>query len=508
MAVKFLTNLDLNGNQLLNARLQVLASDPGTAVAGDIIYNSSTNVFKFYNGTDWIDPSLGGISGSGTIGTIPIFVTNTTTIGNSPITTTGNRANFLDGIRLAGGNLETSTNSGTFLAVNQGLLDKNLGAGASGQLLSSTGTQVSWINAPVSYTKWIAKAGSTTQDVNDGDSYSIEESALKPGIFPAPVTKLSTVVTQPLSLWTKNMTLASPSTYSTDVLLWGTNSTGYAVQKTHIEDIPVSAWGAATASINMDTNAIIGLPTPTLPTMAANKAYVDGLVAGGVTVKGGFNATTGITAPAGTNLYTNTAIAIGDYYIVTVAGNFFGQTSTPLTPGDSVIALNNVASGSTSITDFAVIQSDTDLATATTVGIGNVNVNTTTNNEGLSLQYANGTATVGFNIKNNLTTASGLADDDAFAMFQGSAGSQGNFSITSQLMADYFSAKNSFKGTSTSGTTHTFTHNLNSLNVTVQLIDNTSGDTAYATVERPTANVVVATTSASASLTCLIQKIP
>ena len=59
MAVKFLDNLDLNDNQLLNARLQNLASDPGTASAGDIIYNTSSNLFKFYNGTAWVDPSAG-----------------------------------------------------------------------------------------------------------------------------------------------------------------------------------------------------------------------------------------------------------------------------------------------------------------------------------------------------------------------------------------------------------------------------------------------------------------
>ena len=75
MAVVFLNNLDLNGNQLLNARLQNLASDPGSADAGDIIYNTTSNVFKFYNGSAWVDPSAGsytswtlnGNSGSGTI---------------------------------------------------------------------------------------------------------------------------------------------------------------------------------------------------------------------------------------------------------------------------------------------------------------------------------------------------------------------------------------------------------------------------------------------------------
>jgi len=59
MAVVFLNNLDLNGNQLLNARLQNLASDPGSADAGDIIYNTTSNVFKFYNGSAWVDPSAG-----------------------------------------------------------------------------------------------------------------------------------------------------------------------------------------------------------------------------------------------------------------------------------------------------------------------------------------------------------------------------------------------------------------------------------------------------------------
>jgi len=59
MAVTFLNNLDLSGNQLLNARVENLASDPGTANAGDIIYNTTSNVFKYYNGSAWVDPSAG-----------------------------------------------------------------------------------------------------------------------------------------------------------------------------------------------------------------------------------------------------------------------------------------------------------------------------------------------------------------------------------------------------------------------------------------------------------------
>jgi len=46
-------NIDLNDNQLLNMKLQHLSSDP-TGVEGQLYYNSSSNVVKFYDGSDWV----------------------------------------------------------------------------------------------------------------------------------------------------------------------------------------------------------------------------------------------------------------------------------------------------------------------------------------------------------------------------------------------------------------------------------------------------------------------
>ena len=115
----------------------------------------------------------------------------------------------------------------------------------------------------------------------------------------------------------------------------------------------------------------------------ATTSFVQEAVVGNLQFKGGFRASTGAIDPAptpATFLYQLTggsfdaskarlAIAVGDYYVVTLAGNFFGNSATPLTPGDSVIAQKDVAANTSVESDFIVVQSDTDLGTLTTPGL-------------------------------------------------------------------------------------------------------------------------------------------
>ena len=186
------------------------------------------------------------------------------------------------------------------------------------------------------------------------------------------------------------------------------------------------------------------------------------------------------------------AITAGDYYVATVAGNFFGDANIPLTVGDQVIADNTVAAGSVTKTDFTVVQADRDLATLTTVGIGNVNASSSS---GIDVSYTSGTANLTIDVnevsastdtpnkilgtdQSNNTKTFTEAEFFQFRFKKLALDAAGNAAITRAVaggLTEYTidpSNAGAFGGTASA------------LNIAVEVLDNSNGHTVYADVTR------------------------
>jgi hypothetical protein len=250
---------------------------------------------------------------------------------------------------------------------------------------------------------------------------------------------------------------------------------------------------------------------PVASTDAASKDYVDNAVVGGLVYQGGFDGSTGYVA--GTTDYldsrgTQIAVSKGWTYTVTVAGTFYGEN---VEVGDVLIAEDNLASGTGSLSDWTTVQNNIDLATDAQVGIGNVNIDGAGDKDGLSLAYASGTATVGLDI-NGLPSFSinPISGADLLSLeiplYNGDS-SDANEKIEVATLLSAASSQISYANTITD--TATLSHGLNSSDIMVQLYDITTGETVYADVDRISTTQVTITFAATPtnSIRVLVQKI-
>ena len=570
MAINYLNSIDLNRNELQNAQLikaqvenQPNNASAGTGLEGQLYYDTTLDVVKVWSAGSWSEVG-GGVESvvADNSGTTYIDLTPATA-ATGAVTITGD-LNAVDGTSVAATRFLSKDNTWdvptypsdantTYDLTGVGSTNGTAGVRLTGS--DSTTDDVLIVGGgTTTVTRSANTLTVTSNDEFDGTVTSV--AATHAGnAFTASIGNTSTINPS------VDITMAGAST---DYINGLGNLTAFpAIPQGDVTGIDAGSYisitdgGTATPTVNAlgteastpsrlvarDASGFGYVDTPSSGDSSekiATTAFVQNATTGLLQLVGGFNASTGaLASPLTGNLTSGAArvaVDVGDYYVVTVAGDFFGNAATPLTPGDSVIVQTQALTGTSVESDFIVVQSDTDLATASTVGLGNVAPggaidvsyssgtatvsveDSTASNKGavivdgsdpITVTYNSGTATVGIEDsaaaqKGAVIVSGGTGIDVAYASGTAtvSLGAQSSLTFTNT-------------GPATAGTSYPITaatHGLGSDSsiIMVQLVEVGSGETVYTDVVRGASGLITMTFAASQAINtfrALLQKI-
>ena len=580
---KYLSNIDLNKNELQNPVIHPLGTAPGTPVEGQIYYDSTTGDkhIYLYNGTAWVQLSEGAhttdyVSNVSLSGTDLTFTgvgnafNGTVDLSSLDEIVNDSTITIVAGDYLStGGSFTLNQATNASITINHDATSRADTTSADAPGYGGTFEAVTSVTTNTYGHVTAIDVSTVTIPASDNTDTTYQLSVGAGAADTAVVTldaSSGTDTTLTVGVQDQALTISETTGVNGSITLGLNNSIEKAI--TFTEDITIQGELIADGGIDMSSNSITNLLDPVNPQDAATRAYVDGLVEGGLTFKDGFNASTGAIDGGGnlTSGATRVAISVGDYYVVTTAGDFYGDSSIPLTVGDSVICKTDAAQGASTSANWVIVQGDegvVDLTsgnggtstgnalTSNTNARGSVTVNsfaydggtnvghvpsggsattflrgdgtwvTPANTQppvddvtastsdtllGISVSPTTGNVVVGLDI-NGLTEDQLDEGPSSYDVLVYNDADAINRKLNLEDLASHINSVTSYATTITD--TATITHSLGTKDVIIQLYDVTTDETVYADVERISttqATITFATTPTN-SIRVLVQKI-
>ena len=336
MAINFLNTVDLNKNQLNNAAIQNLTTDPATGVLGQVYYNTVDSVLKICVTASTAAPTnavWASVSGDLTslIEGTYINIDN----ADGPIPTINH-------------DLTTRTDTTSAVSANAFPVVNSVTTNSTGHI---TAVDIKTVTVPDNNTTYtlpvtagtVAPGAPTTGVITLTDS----DGGTDPVNFTGTAGRINISGNAGTSAITVNLT--------DDVII--------------VDDLTVGGELAVSGTGQSSFGGQITIPqTPVADTDAASKKFVLDQVAGLGSFMGGYDASTDPGSPALTGA-SNIAFGQGDFYAVTTAGTItFSDSPTgdaTLEVGDFIFSNTDITANSNpASTDFTLIIADQNIAGA------------------------------------------------------------------------------------------------------------------------------------------------